>query len=104
MPVGPLSRHSGLDVLVVTHATRGRTRSLPVRRRAAAPPPPDSGRHRYGSSDSADLLALRYFGREDLYWSLLDANGGRLPGEFQPGEVLVVPPVSQVTRVGRPVL
>ena len=104
MPVGSLSRYRGLDVLVVQHATRGRTRSLPVRRLPVVPPPADSGQYRFGSFDAVDLLALRYFGREDLYWNLLDANGGRLPEEFQPGEVLVVPPGSQVTRVQRPVV
>jgi hypothetical protein len=49
-----------------------------------------------------DLIARREYGREDLFWQLLDANGGRLPDSFAPGETLLVPPLETVTQVVRP--
>ena len=44
---------------------------------------------------------VKYFNNEELYWHLLDYNGGRLPDELSAGELLEVPPLSMVTRVGR---
>jgi len=99
--VGPLSRYRNLPVVEVDHPTRERTRSLAVRRSprpAAIPLRP----HRYGAADTEDLLALRYLGREDLYWHLRDANGGRALDELAPGEVLGVPALELATRVARP--
>jgi hypothetical protein len=101
MPVGPFSRYRDLPVLVVGHEARGVTRSLPIRRRPAAP----LGQvkvHRFAAHEAVDLIARREYGREDLFWQLLDANGGRLPDSFAPGETLLVPPLETVTRVVRP--
>jgi hypothetical protein len=47
-------------------------------------------------------LARKHLGREELYWHLLDANGGRLPDSFVVGEKLVIPPVELATRIERP--
>lgn len=102
MPVGPFSRYASLPILEVQHATRGTTRSLPIRRLPVPPPPPGSRQHRYAGFETADLLALKYFGRGELYWHLMDANGGRLPEAFQPGETLLIPPSDMATRVVRP--
>lgn len=100
MAVSPFSRYRDLPVLVVEHETRGVTRSLPIRRDAAAPAG-QARLHRLGGFDSVDLLARRYYGREDLYWQILDANGNRLPDSFAPGELLVVPPLETATQVER---
>ncbi len=100
MAAGPLSRYQGMDVVQVRHQTRGATRSLPVRRLQPVPATADR-LHRYTGYDTTDLLALRFFGREDLYWFLLDANGGRLPDDYRPGELIVVPPAEDVTRIQR---
>jgi hypothetical protein len=101
MPVSPFSRYRELEVSEVLHQTRGRTRSLPVRRRPQ-PPLTRATQHRFGGFETADLLALRYYGREDLHWWVLDANGGRAPDSFQPGEVLAIAPLELATRVSRP--
>jgi hypothetical protein len=102
MPVGPFSRYANLPILELLHATRGTTRSLPIRRPPVSPPPPGSLQHRYAGFETADLLALKYLGREELYWHLLDANGGRLPVAYEPGETLVIPALETATRVVRP--
>ncbi len=129
MPVSPFSRYRNLEVLEVAHPRRGPTRSLPIRRQPTSPLPPRNRQHRFGSYETADLLALKYFGREELYWHLLDANRDwtqvqieprseestseiqpeskliekniRLPDDFSPGEMLVIPPLSLATRVER---
>lgn len=100
MTVSLFSRYRKLTVLEIRHATRGATRSLPVRRLPAVT---TGGRaHRFSGVDTADLLARKYFGREELYWHLLDANRGRLPESFVAGEKLVIPPIEQATRIERP--
>jgi nucleoid-associated protein YgaU len=101
MPVGPFSRYAGLEPFDVTDPRRGPTRALPVRR-LPAPPAPAARPHVFTAADTADLLALRYLGREELYWRVLDANGGRPPDEFVPGETVAIPPLAQSTRVTRP--
>jgi nucleoid-associated protein YgaU len=101
MPVGPFSRYRDLRALEVVHATRGSTRSLPVRRRPSAVAA-GTVEHQLRGFETPDLLALRYYGREDLYWWILDANGGRRPDSLAPGEPLVVPPLELATRVSRP--
>ncbi len=101
MPVSPFSRYRNLIPLEVRHADRGATRSLPIRRLPM--PMAASGRpHRFSGFDTVDLLAHRYFGREALYWYLLDANGGRMPSELEVGEFLSIPPLELATRVQRP--
>ncbi len=101
MPVGPFSRYRDLETLVVLHETRGETRSLPVRRALGAGAAAGR-RHRVTGYDSADLIARRYLGREELYWRLLDANDGRRPDSLVPGEILAVPDLETATRVRRP--
>jgi hypothetical protein len=102
MPVGLTSRYRNLQTLAVTHRTRGRTLSLPIRREEASYAEAPGGRlHRVKAFESHDLLALRAYGREDLYWVLLDGNGRRMPEEFVPGEEMVIPPAERATRVKR---
>ncbi len=101
MPVGPFSRYRDLAGFPVQHASRGATTSLPIRRDPAVVPA-GARTHRLGAFEAPDLLALTYLGDEELYWYLLEANGGRLPDELRPGETLAVPPLSLVTRVTRP--
>ena len=100
MPVTPYSRYRDLDTLVVEHATRGETQSLPVRR-AAAPPSPTVRRHLLAGYETVDLLARSYLGRESLFWQFLDANGGRLPDDFATGELIDVPSLASATLVRR---
>ena len=101
MSVSPFSRYRNLDVLEVQHSGRGKARSLPIRRAAGSSAMRTRRQHRFADFESADLLALKFFRREDLFWHLLDANDGRLPDSFEPGEMLNVPALSLATRVDR---
>ncbi len=100
MPVGPISRYRNLAVFTVVHPTRGITQSLPIRR----PPILQGGGGRqqpFTSYDSFDLMALRFLGTEQLYWFILDANGGQLPAEYEVGETILIPAQAAATRVSR---
>jgi hypothetical protein len=99
MPVNLFSRYRNLALLEINHATKGVTRSLPIRRLNSNTQTGGGQLHRFAGYESTDLLSLKYFNREDLYWHLLDANGGRLPDDFKPGEMLTIPPLSLATRV-----
>ena len=65
------------------------------------PPVVESRTHRFSSFEAVDILALTYFGSEELYWHVLDYNGGRLPDMLEPGEVLSIPSRSLI-RITRP--
>lgn len=100
MSVGPLSRYRNQSLLQVQDPSRGQTLSLPIRR-------PKLGDaevtrlHRFSAGDSVDLLARRYLGSEELYWYLLETNGGLLPDEIEPERMLAIPSLALVTRVIR---
>jgi hypothetical protein len=100
MPVSPYSRYRDLATIVVEHATRGETQSLPVRR-APVPPSPTVRRHLLAGYETVDLLARSYLGRESLFWQFLDANDGRLPFDFSTGELIDVPSLGAATLVRR---
>jgi hypothetical protein len=99
MSVNLFSRYRSLPTLEINHAQKGVTRSLPIRKPTSPTQIEIARQHRFGSYETADLLALKYFNREELYWHLLDANDGRLPDDFKPGELLNIPPLSLATRV-----
>ena len=100
MPVSPFSRYRDLDVIVVDHASRGETQSLPVRRLSGGAAAV-TRRHLFAGYETIDLLARQYLGRESLFWQFLDANGGRRPDSFAPGELIDVPSLDAATLVRR---
>lgn len=101
MPVSPFSRYRNLTVVEIPHSTRGQTHSFPIRRNSILPSVTGSRPHRFIGYETADLLALKYLSREELYWHLLDVNGGTLPNDLKPGEILQIPPLGPATRVDR---
>jgi len=62
---------------------------------------PDSLIHTIVGSETLDQLAAKYYGREDLWWRIADANPNRFALEWQPGETLVIPPLRVATRMPR---
>ena len=63
---------------------------------------PDSLFHVLKTGETLDQLAFTYYGREDLWWRIADANPTRFPLEWAPGDTIVIPPLRAATRnVGR---
>ena len=62
---------------------------------------PDSIEHMLIGNETLDQLAARYYGREDLWWRIADANPGRFPLDWGAGDTLTIPPVRVATRTPR---
>jgi nucleoid-associated protein YgaU len=104
MPSSPQSRYDGLAVVEVDGVP-----SLALRRPASADPDPahpgvrpgadpDSLVHVIVGGETLDQIAKRYYGREDLWWRIADANPRRLPFEWRAGEELLIPPLRTAGR------
>ena len=74
-----------------------------LRQRLARPPEdmPDAVRHTIRGRETLDALAHRYYGREDLWWRIADANPDVFPLDLRPGDVITIPPVRIATRMPR---
>jgi nucleoid-associated protein YgaU len=59
---------------------------------------PDSVTHIVVGDETLDYLALKYYGREELWWRIADANVGRPALSWQAGDRLVIPPLRAATR------
>jgi hypothetical protein len=96
MPVSIYSRYYGLDVVSVDG-------QVSLAQRVAEPPEtfPDALTHTLVGGETPDQLAKLYYGREDLWWRIADANPGRFPLDWQPGDTLVIPPIRVATRTPR---
>ena len=96
MPVSIYSRYYKLDTVEV----EGKI-SLTQRLTKPGEPPADSIIHTIIGHETLDQLAARYYGREDLWWRIADANPGKFPLAWQPGETLVIPPLRVATQTPR---
>jgi nucleoid-associated protein YgaU len=86
------SRYHGLPLIEVD----GR-RSV-VQRRGRLPVTVDGGAvHVVVGGETLDLLAVRYYGSEELWWRIADANPLRLLFDLAPGDELVIPPLRVAT-------
>jgi hypothetical protein len=96
MPISIYSRYYGLE----TVQEGGR---LSLAQRLTSPPEayPDSILHTVVGGETLDQLASHYYGREDLWWRIADANPGRFLLDWQPGDTLVIPPIRVATRTPR---
>ena len=96
MPVSVFSRYYRLKSIDVD----GR---IGVAQRLTGAPAeyPDSILHRLVGNETLDQLAKRYYGREDLWWRIADANPAKFPLDWQPGETVVIPPIRIATRMPR---
>ena len=74
--------------------------SLAQRAPVAAPAPPDSIVHTVIGRETLDMLAFKYYGREDLWWRIADANAGLDALALVPGQTIVIPPLRVATRTG----
>lgn len=96
MPIARTSRYHGLSTLEID----GRL-TLSQRLVGRLPEFPDALRHMVVGDETLDALAKTYYGREDLWWWIADANPGTFPLDLRPGDVLVIPPVRVATRMPR---
>ena len=71
--------------------------------RLTGPPVEHAGslRHTVTGRETPDQLARTYYGREDLWWRIADANPGAFALDWRPGDVLVIPPLRVATRTPR---
>ena len=88
------SRYAGLETVAVDDRT-----SLAQRPPVANPLPPDSILHTVIGAETLDLLAFQYYGREDLWWRIADANPSLRAFELVPGQTIAVPPLRIATHV-----
>jgi nucleoid-associated protein YgaU len=96
MAVTLYSRYHGLGTVTI-----GGQLSLGQRPTPPIVDYPDSLLHVVVGGETLDQLAFRYYGREDLWWRIADANPGRFPLDWTPGEMLVIPPLRVATRTAR---
>jgi len=75
--------------------------SLGQRAAPSADVPRDSIIHTVIGRETLDLLAWRYYGREDLWWRIADTNPGLSPLGLQPGQMIAIPPLRVATRTAR---
>lgn len=87
------SRYRGLEPVTVDDRV-----SLAQRPPAPDPLPPDSIVHTVVGAETLDLLAWKYYGREDLWWRIADANPGLQPFELTAGRTIAIPPLRVATR------
>jgi hypothetical protein len=93
MPVSLYSRYFGLQTVVI----QGRA-SLAQRPIPPIVDYPDSLVHALKAGETLDQLAFRYYGREDLWWRIADANPAKFPLDWAPGDLLTIPPLRVATR------
>src|SRR5215213_5335431 len=93
----PSSRYRGLPTITVD----GRV-SLAQRPPASDPLPRDSIIHTVVGDETLDLLAFRYYGREDLWWRIADANPRIAPFGMAAGQAIGIPPLRVATRMNAP--
>ena len=93
MPVSSFSRYFGLPTVVIDGLD-----SLAIRPTPAIQDYPDAIVRTLVAGDTMDSLAYLYYGREDLWWRIADANPRLTPTGLSPGDTLIIPPPRVATR------
>ena len=96
MAISIFSRYYGLEVIAEGDRTSLAQRPIPPVEEY-----PDGLIHIVIGNETLDQLAARYYGREDLWWRIADANDGKFPLDWQPGDRLTIPPLRVATRTPR---
>lgn len=96
MPGSPFSRYRDLPVIEVDgrRALAQRPSRLPLTVTGGA-------EHVVVGGETLDLLAARYYAREELWWRIADANPTRSLFDLAPGDRLVIPPLRVATSTRR---
>ena len=95
MPGSSFSRYRDVAVIEVDgrRALAQRTQRLPLSVSGAA-------EHVVVGGETLDMLAARYYGREELWWRIADANPTRCLFDLLPGDRLLIPPLRVATNTG----
>jgi hypothetical protein len=93
MPLTIYSRYYGLGIVSIDGVASLAQRPIP-----ALVNYPDSLLHTMAAGETLDQLAFLYYGREDLWWRIADANEARFPLDWPPGKVVTIPPLRVATR------
>lgn len=93
MAVNLYSRYYGLATVSIDGKTSLAERPIPPLVEY-----PDSILHVLKQGETLDQLAFLYYGREDLWWRISDANPTRFAFDWRPGDTLVIPPLRVATR------
>jgi len=93
MPVTYYSRYYGLDTVSIDGE-----QSLAQRPMPPVVDYPDSLLHVLKAGETLDQLAFVYYGREELWWRIADANPSKCSLDWEPGDTLVIPPLRAATR------
>jgi phage tail protein X len=99
MPPPPGSRFAELPILTVTAPDGSRRRVVALQ--LARPQVEAVSRYRVIQGEDLDLLARRFYGSEDLWWRILDANPLVYPLDVRAGDVLNLPAPGPATRASR---
>lgn len=96
MAVSLYSRYYKLDKVEVNGQAS-------LSQRLTEPPAVVSGSitHTLVGTETLDQLAGKYYGREDLWWRIADANPNKFPLDWQAGDTVVIPPIHVATRSPR---
>ncbi len=97
MPGHPFSRYRNLPVIEVggRRAVAQRPERLPTDAAAG------SADYVVVGGETLDMLAARFYGREELWWRIADANPTQFLFELHAGDRLVIPPVRVATTTDR---
>jgi hypothetical protein len=86
------SRYAGLATVVINGQP-----SLALRPTPPLQDVPDSLLHVMAAGETLGALAYAYYGREDLWWRIADANPARYALDWGPGDTVVIPPLRIAT-------
>lgn len=96
MAVSIYSRYYNLPSLEAMDKVALQQRPLPRQQEFT-----DSIEHMIVGQETLDQLAKKYYGREDLWWRIADANPNVFPSEWKAGDKVIIPPIRVATRMPR---
>lgn len=96
MSTTPHSRYYRLPVIEVDGRTTLGVRPIPPSPRAESLPV-----HILVGGETIEQLAKKYYGREDLWWRIADANPAKFPLDWQPGDRVLIPSGVGATKTPR---
>jgi hypothetical protein len=65
------------------------------------PERPGAAQHRVVGSEAVDAIARHYYGREDLWWQVMDGNPLQFPLDLKAGDLLELQPPRAASQISR---